>query len=136
MATGLSVDDPRVVTATLERVTGIDFGCDLTLSWPYVLTLTPDGSAQRSGVVFIGDQLVAVAGRSVIGLQLGDVMDIVAQVQGSEIALTFFRGDRAELQRIVAAGLDAPATVTVTIQRPGKHDLLFTVPYGANLRDE
>ena len=37
MATGLSVDDPRVVTATLERVTGIDFGCDLTLSWPYVL---------------------------------------------------------------------------------------------------
>ena len=71
---GLSIDDPRVVTAELDRVTGIDLG-DLTLSWPYVMAMAPDGSAQRSSMIAIGDQLVAVAGQSVLGLPIGDVME-------------------------------------------------------------
>ena len=30
---GLSMEDPRLYTVEVDRVTGIDFGCDLALRW-------------------------------------------------------------------------------------------------------
>ena len=72
-AGGLSSEDPRLLTVELDRVTGIDFGCDLTLSWPYVMAMTPNGAAERSGEIEKGDQLVAIAGASVLGLPIGKV---------------------------------------------------------------
>ena len=62
---GLSLSDPRIVTVELDR-DGIDFGCDLTLPG------RRDGAhavGQRGahGPRAQGDQLVAVAGASVLG---------------------------------------------------------------------
>ena len=133
----LSLDDPRILTVSLERKTGIDFGCDLTLSWPYVLSLEENGAAARSGLVMVGDQLVAVAGQSVLGLPIGEVMDRLGAYEGPEIALTFFRDTREQLQSVVmAGGANGPATARVTVRQPGKPEQAFDVPYGANLRDE
>ena len=133
---GLSTSDPRLVGATLARVTGIDFGCDLSLRWAYIMGLTPDGSAERSGELRVGDQLVAISGQSVIGLPVAQVMDVLAAVEGAEVELLFFRGDRETLQRLVDAPTDAPATVRVTLQQQGQPDRTLDIPYGANLRDE
>ena len=130
------MDDPRVTTVAVERVTGIDFGCDLQLRWPYVLALVPDGSAARTGEILIGDQLCAIAGGSVLGLGIGEVMERLAAVEGKEVSLTFFRGERDLLQAIVGADKVGPATATITLKETGKPDRQLVVPYGANLRDE
>jgi len=132
----LSLSDPRVLTVVVDRVTGVDFGCDLTLRWPYVLALVPDGSAARTGEVLVGDQLVAVAGSSILGLPIGEVMERLAAAEGAEVALTFFRGEREQLKSIVVANDAGPATATITVQEPGEADVELVVPYGANLRDE
>ena len=50
--------------------------------------------------------------------------------------LTFFRGEREQLQSIVGFDQAGPATATVTIKEKGKPDRQLVVPYGANLRDE
>ena len=134
-AAGLSTDDPRVVRVTLDRKTGIDFGCDLTLSWPYVLSLEANGAAERSGEVLIGDQLVAVGGASTVGAPIGQVMERMAALEGAEVELIFFRGTRALLQEIVVKPTDQQ-TVTMTVQQSGQPDQEIVVPYGANLRDE
>ena len=69
----------------LARATGIDFGCDMSLRWAYIMSLTPDGAAERSGELRIGDQLVAIAGQSVIGLPVSQCMSILAAVEGAEV---------------------------------------------------
>jgi len=132
----LSLDDPRIVTVSLDRRTGIDFGCDLSLSWPYVLGLVPDGSAARTGLVQLGDQLVAVQGNSVLGLPLGEVMERLGRAEGAEIDLVFFRDTREQLQSIVLTDAGDEATAAITVVQPGKPNVRFVVPYGANLRDE
>ena len=133
---GLSLSDPRIVTVELDRVTGIDFGCDLTLRWPYVMALTPSGSAERTGLVRKGDQLVAVAGASVLGLPIGEVMTRLAAAEGATVELTLFRAEAAALQELLQASSDAPATVSVLVQQEGRDDIELTLPYGCNLRDE
>ena len=133
---GLSINDPRVYTATLDRKTGIDFGCDLTLSWAYVLALEPNGAAERDGSVQKGDQLVAVAGSSVLGAPIGQVMEALAALEGSEVDLMFFRGPRTMLREITGANSVEKATVRIIVQEPGQADQELVVPYGANLRDE
>tara|TARA_B110001452_G_scaffold262833_1_gene263390 strand:+ start:754 stop:1632 length:879 start_codon:yes stop_codon:yes gene_type:complete len=132
---GLSTEDPRVVRVTLDRKTGIDFGCDLTLSWPYVLSLEANGAADRSGEVEIGDQLVAVGGASTVGSPIGQVMERMAALEGADVELIFFRGSRALLQEIVVKPTDQQ-TVTITVHQSGQPDQEIVVPYGANLRDE
>ena len=132
---GLSTADPRVVRVTMDRKTGIDFGCDLTLSWPYVLTLVAGGAAELSGEVLIGDQLVAVGGASTVGSPIGQVMERMAALEGDEVELIFFRGTRAQLQEVVVKPTDQQ-TVTITVQQRGEPDQELVVPYGANLRDE
>jgi len=133
---GLSMDDPRILTVSIDRRTGINFGCDLTLSWPYVMELEENGAAAQSGLVLLGDQLVAVAGQSVLGLPIGEVMERLGAVEGATVPLTFFRDSREQLQSIVLAGGDGPVTSTIKVREPGKPDQEFEVPYGANLRDE
>ena len=133
---GLSKNDPRVFTATLDRKTGIDFGCDLTLSWPYVLAIDPDGSAAREGSVRKGDQLVAVAGASVLGAPIGQVMEALAALEGAEVDFMFFRGERTLLQELTGANKIEKTTVCIRVEEPGKEVRELVVPYGANLRDE
>jgi len=127
--------DPRLRTVILDRNTGIDFGCDITLRWPYVLSLTPGGSAARLGLVDIGDQLVAVESNSVVGLPIARVVDTMAAVKGRNIQLTFFKGSRQELQELMGKQ-EVSDTVCITLQQAGKPDVDIEVPYGANLRDE
>lgn len=161
----LSVNDPRLVTVSLDRVTGIDFGCDLSLRWPYVLAFTPGGAAERQGELRIGDQLLAVQGDSVIGQPIASAMERVAAAEGGEIEMLFFRGSRESLQALCAVA-QGPATISLTVQRAGQADQVrvriapfprgasrrrhsyagadnwpgpaqtFEVPYGSNLRDE
>ena len=134
----LTTDDPRVLTVDVDRVTGIDFGCDLQLRWPYVMGLVPNGAAARTGLIKLGDQLVAVGGESILGLGIGEAMERLGTAEGgTEVALTFFRGSREQLKSIVGADASgAPESVTITLQRPGLPDDQIRVPYGANLRDE
>ncbi len=82
-----SVSRPRplALPPALARATGIDFGCDMSLRWAYIMSLTPDGAAERSGELRIGDQLVAIAGQSVIGLPVSQCMSILAAVEGAEV---------------------------------------------------
>ena len=133
---GLSINDPRVFSATLDRKTGIDFGCDLTLSWPYVLSLDPDGAAAREGSVRVGDQLVAVAGSSVLGAPIGQAMEALGAAEGDEIDLMFFRGPRTQLRQLTGADQVEQVTVRITVQEPGHEDRVLEARYGANLRDE
>ena len=131
----LSAMDPRVVSVTLDKVTGIDFGCDLSLCWPYVLSLTPGGAAERLGELRVGDQLLTVSGESVVGRPVAEAMSAIAAAEGLQVSMVFFRGSRESLQALcdVARG---PATVTLTLQRPGQPDEVLSLPYGCNLRDE
>ena len=57
----------------------------MSLRWAYIMSLTPDGAAERSGELRIGDQLVAIAGQSVIGLPVSQCMSILAAVEGAEV---------------------------------------------------
>jgi len=134
----LTTDDPRVLTVDVDRVTGIDFGCDLQLRWPYVMGLVPNGAAARTGLIKLGDQLVAIAGESILGLGIGEAMERLGAAEGgTDVALTFFRGSREQLKSIVGADASGtPESVTITLQRPGLPDDQIRVPYGANLRDE
>ena len=131
----LSLEDPRLVSVSLDRVTGIDFGCDLSLRWPFVLALVPEGAASRSGQVHIGDQLIAISGDAVVGLDMASTMKRLGEAEGDEIELLFFRGTREQLQAVVQREDDSPPTVTITLEEDGKQKS-FEVPYGANLRDQ
>lgn len=126
----ISLTDPRLVLVSLERTTGIDFGCDLSLRWPYILALTPDGAAQRSGLLQKGDQLLMIDGATVVGMPIGDIMEKMGAAEGAEIEMLFFRGSREQLQRIAGAAPDQVAAVSITVQQPGQPDELFEVPYG------
>ena len=127
----ISLDDPRLVQVSLDRNTGIDFGCDLSLRWPYVMNLVQGGSAQLSGEIFVGDQLLQVADESVVGEEIGKVMEKMAAVKGAEIELLFFRSTRGQLLELCTSSDEAPATVSITVQEPGKPDIQFDIPYGA-----
>lgn len=129
----ISLDDPRLIQVTLERKTGIDFGCDISLRWPYVLDIVPGGSADLSGEVRRGDQLVQVAGQSVVGAEMGAVMDQLAAAEGAEIEFLFFRSTREQLIDIAGASTDTQ-TVSITVQQSGKPDVQFDVPYGEAMR--
>jgi len=117
----LSVNDPRLVTVTLDKTTGIDFGCDLSLRWPYVLALTPGGAAERQAELRIGDQLLSIAGDSVIGQSVAGAMEKIAAADGRELEMLFFRGTRASLQALCAVE-QGPATILLTLERSGKPD--------------
>ena len=93
-----------------------------------------NGAAARSGLVLVGDQLVAVAGTSVLGLPIGDVMEQLGRAEGSEVALTFFRDTREQLQSVVLAGSSGPATSTITLRQPGQRDREIVVPYSCMAR--
>jgi ferredoxin len=128
-------EDPRVYTATIGKRTGIDFGCDLSLSWPYVLGLVPGGSAELNGQIEIGDQLLGVGRTSVVGAQIAEATQLMAESESDELLLTLFRGSRLELQQAVGfEGL--PPTVTIRVIQPGQPELTFTAKTGCNLRDE
>lgn len=120
----------------VDRNTGIDFGCDISLNWPYVMRLDPDGSALRTGMVQVGDQLVAVAGESVIGLPIGNVMERLGAADGASVQLIFFRGSREELQQAVGIAIDSDdgSQVSITVQRPGLPDEVLPAPRRADPR--
>ena len=131
----LDLKDPRILTVSLDRTTGIDFGSDLALRWPYVLALTPNGDAMQTGQVQINDQLLAINGQSVVGARVADAMDLMAAQKGATVEFVFFRGSREELQRIYQVGGN-PASIIVTIQSSDGSSRDLELPYGANLRDE
>ena len=64
-----------------------------------------NGAAARSGLVLVGDQLVAVAGQSILGLPIGEVMERLREHEGTEVPLTFFRGTREQTVRSCSASL-------------------------------
>eukprot|EP00967_Tisochrysis_lutea_P008986 scaffold10711_cov32-Tisochrysis_lutea.AAC.1 len=117
----LSRDDPRLLSVSLDKVTGIDFGCDLSLCWPYVLSLTPGGAAERQAEVKVGDQLLAIEGESVIGQPVASAMERIAAAEGKEVEMLFFRGSREALQALCAVE-QGPATITLTLQRKDQPD--------------
>lgn len=49
--------DPRLYSVRISRVTGIEWGTDLSFSWVYVRALQPSGAAANCGEVAVGDQV-------------------------------------------------------------------------------
>lgn len=49
--------DPRLYSVRVSRVTGIDWGTDLSFKWVYVRALEPSGSGAQAGVA-VGDQVL------------------------------------------------------------------------------
>lgn len=49
--------DPRLYSVRISRVTGIEWGTDLSFSWVYVRALQPSGAAANCGEVSVGDQV-------------------------------------------------------------------------------
>mmetsp|Transcript_151838 Transcript_151838/g.268101 ORF Transcript_151838/g.268101 Transcript_151838/m.268101 type:complete len:321 (-) Transcript_151838:223-1185(-) len=131
----LRTDDPRIFTVELERPTGIDFGCDGSLRWPYILSLDPRSAAARTGLLSIYDQLISIEGNSVVGLPMATCMEAMGAIPGATVELTFFRGSADELQRELGIEKE-PEVVAVTVRQVGKPDMVLKVPYGANLRDQ
>lgn len=127
--------DDRIYSVTIDRRTGIDFGCDLSLCWPYVLALVPGGAAELCGEIAIGDQLLGVGSTNLVGAEMSAVTEVMSKAEGESMRLTLFRGGREELQQSVGyEGL--PPTVSIRVVRDGQPDLAFTAPTGCNLRDE
>ncbi|KAG5187079.1 hypothetical protein JKP88DRAFT_207226 [Tribonema minus] len=129
-------DDPRLHTATISRATGIDWGTDLSFRWVYVRALEPNGSAARTGLVSKGDQLVSFNGESCVGAPFDFVMSLFSKATGTDVDLAFFRGTTAELRALAGGGDGADAErARITVQQPGKADLVIECAAGANLRD-
>jgi len=127
--------DDRIYSVNIDRRTGIDFGCDLSLCWPYVLALVPGGAAELCAEISVGDQLLGINGVNLVGAEMSEVTDTMSNVEGDTVRLTLFRGGREELQQTVGyEGL--PPTVSIRVIRDGQPDLEFTAPTGCNLRDE
>lgn len=52
--------DPRLYSVRISRVTGIEWGTDLSFSWVYVRALQPSGAAANCGEISVGDQVCFV----------------------------------------------------------------------------
>lgn len=128
-------EDPRVYTANITKPTGIDFGCDLSLRWPYVLGLVPGGAAGLSGQVEVGDQVLGIGRTSVVGATIAEATGVLAASDGAELLLTLFRGSRAELQQAVGF-MGGPSVVNIRVLQAGQPELTFQAKAGCNLRDE
>lgn len=128
-------EDPRVYAVSISKRTGIDFGCDLSLRWPYVLALVPGGAAELSGQIEVGDQIIGVGRTSVVGATIADATELMVNSETDEVVLTLFRGSRPELQQ--AVGFDGgPKVVNIRVVQPGQPDFTFSAKAGCNLRDE
>lgn len=57
METGGEREDPRLYSVRISRVTGIEWGTDLSFSWVYVRALQPSGAAANCGEISVGDQV-------------------------------------------------------------------------------
>lgn len=49
--------DPRIYSVRISRVTGIEWGTDLSFKWVYVRALHPSGAAENCGQISVGDQV-------------------------------------------------------------------------------
>lgn len=52
--------DPRLYSVRISRVTGIEWGTDISFAWVYIRELQPSGSAANSGKIAVGDQVCVV----------------------------------------------------------------------------
>lgn len=55
---GGEASDPRLYSVRISRVTGIEWGTDLSFSWVYVRALEPGGAADKCGEISMGDQVI------------------------------------------------------------------------------
>lgn len=49
--------DPRFYALRISRVTGIEWGTDVSFAWVYVRDLLPSGAAANCGEISVGDQV-------------------------------------------------------------------------------
>mmetsp|Transcript_25658 Transcript_25658/g.36194 ORF Transcript_25658/g.36194 Transcript_25658/m.36194 type:complete len:301 (-) Transcript_25658:49-951(-) len=149
----LSLDE-RLFRVRVNRVTGIDWGTDLSFAFVYVRALDPVGSASMAGVLE-GDQLCELhaivdedgverpAPVNLLGAPFDYVMNAFSGLGKNvgEFDLVFFRGTKDELKAACSGdGVtgDQPTTITITVvQNKGSKDeetRQIVAPVGCNVR--
>eukprot|EP00904_Undaria_pinnatifida_P001529 jgi/Undpi1/11377/HiC_scaffold_30.g13674.m1 len=126
--------DARLYSVRISRVTGIEWGTDLSFSWVYVRALQPSGAAALCGEVSVGDQLIAINDINLAGAPFDAAMDAMIGLQGPDVEFTFFRGTKEELKDASGAE-EPPSEITVTVKQKGKPEVSLKAPSGANLRN-
>lgn len=71
--------DPRLYSVRVSRVTGIDWGTDLSFKWVYVRALEPSGSGAQAGVA-VGDQVPKQALSGSIGAPVDGLRHFVYSI--------------------------------------------------------
>lgn len=88
-----SMDPKNYVTASLPKPMGIVFEeNDSNLGGIFVLEVNSGSSAEQDGTVKPGDQLVAVGGKKVSGLQFEDALGTIIENEDEKVKLVLFRG--------------------------------------------
>lgn len=131
---GGEASDPRLYSVRISRVTGIEWGTDLSFSWVYVRALEPGGAADKCGEISMGDQLCAINDIGTAGAPFDFAMDTMIGLEGSDVEFTFFRGTKTELQDFVGAE-SPPEDITVTVLQKGKPEITLKAASGTNLRN-
>ncbi|KAJ1458691.1 hypothetical protein M885DRAFT_512454 [Pelagophyceae sp. CCMP2097] len=130
---GQLVVSPRSVLLALPRACGIQWATDLEFVGVRVASLDGGGAAERSGLVGVGDQLVAVDGVGVFDLDFDAA--ISALTTAPESKMEFFRGSRDELLGELGVALPSSADATISVFEDGVLKVKISAKKGSNLRD-
>ena len=85
-------------TRTNTAVAGVGIRCHNDDGVCIVVGMRKDGSAQRSGVLRVGDAIVQVDGRSTVGCSVEDVGDRLLGPSGSNVSVDIVRGSAVALR--------------------------------------
>mmetsp|Transcript_3484 Transcript_3484/g.5343 ORF Transcript_3484/g.5343 Transcript_3484/m.5343 type:complete len:303 (+) Transcript_3484:131-1039(+) len=149
----LSLDE-RLFRVRISRVTGIEWGTDLSFAFVYVRALDPAGSASLAGVsegdqlcelhaIVDGDATERPAPVNLLGAPFDYVMNTFAGLGKDvrEFDLVFFRGNKDELKAACSGDgvtSDQLETITLTVvQNKGSKDeqtRKIVAPVGCNVR--
>lgn len=127
---------PSFYNITLPRSPGLSWRTDLSFRYVSVSSVDPGGPAAGTRVR-AGDQLAAVAGESVVGLDFDGAMQAFGRLprDAGRMELTLFAGSREEmLAELGGGGGEARSEYTVEVLRKGKAPLSLKAAPGANLR--
>ena len=89
-----AMDSANYVTAELEKPMGIVFEENGTKEGGgiFIMDLKEDGIAAKEGTAAVGDQLVAVNGKKVYGMDFDDALGAIIASETEKTKLLFFRG--------------------------------------------
>jgi len=102
-----SMDDSNYVRALLSKPMGVVFEeNDEDMGGIFVQALTENGAAEQSGMIQIGDQLVAVGKNKVSGMAFDEALGTIVDSSEDPTPLLLFRGTSDQLYGPTGASQD------------------------------